>query len=141
MARRSAKRVIADKLTEGEHEKFSAKKVLTELLICGECGKHYRRMTWMHEPSVYATKGLKEIKWRCISRIQYGKKKCHNSPTIDKLIKLATIPETVESAMSNIAKYSDEMKALREFIETEKAKHAAARLDSDELNKVLERIE
>lgn len=30
-------------------------------------------------------KGFKEIKWLCISRIQYGKKKCHNSPTVDEL--------------------------------------------------------
>lgn len=45
MARRSAKRVIADKLTKGEQGKYSAKYALSELLICGECGSHYRRVT------------------------------------------------------------------------------------------------
>ena len=67
MARRSAKRVIADKLTKTEQGKYSAKYALSELLICGECGSHYRRVTW-------TAKGYKEIKWRCISHIQYGKR-------------------------------------------------------------------
>ncbi len=191
MARRSAKRVIADKLTKGEQGKYSAKYALSELLICGECGTHYRRVTW-------TVKGFKEIKWRCISRIQYGKKKCHCSPTIDEqalhkaivsainefcevkddvakvlresitevldpnlngsvqaaqqridelarnideLIKLATVPETAATAMADIEKFSGEMKTLREFIETEKAKQMAAQSGSAELDAVLERLE
>lgn len=190
MARRSAKRAIADKLTKTEQGKYSAKYALSELLICGECGEHYRRVTW-------TAKGFKEIKWRCVSRIQYGKKKCHNSPTIDEqelhraivsainefcevkddvakalresitealdpnlngsvqaaqqridelarnmdeLIRLATVPETAATAMADIEKFSEEMKTLREFIETEKAKQAATQRDSDELNTILERL-
>lgn len=46
MARRSAKRSIAEKLTKTEQGKYSAKYALSELLICGECGSHYRRVTW-----------------------------------------------------------------------------------------------
>ena len=191
MARRSAKRSIADKLTKTEQGKYSAKYALSELLICGECGSHYRRVTW-------TAKGFKEIKWRCISRIQYGKKKCHSSPTvdeqplhkaimsainefcevkddvakalresitevldpnlngsvqaaqqridelarnIDELIKLATVPETAQSAMSDIEKFSEEMKTLREFIETEKAKQMTAQRGSAELDAILERLE
>ena len=191
MARRSAKRIIADKLSKGEQGKYSAKYALSELLICGECGSHYRRVTW-------TAKGFKEIKWRCISRIQYGKKKCHNSPTvdeqllhkaivsainefcavkddvakalresitevldpnlngsvqaaqqridelarnIDELIKLATVPETATTAMADIEKFSEEMKTLREFIETEKAKQMTAQRGSTELDAILERLE
>lgn len=191
MARRSAKRTIADKLTKTGQGKYSAKYALSELLICGECGEHYRRVTW-------TAKGFKEIKWRCVSRIQYGKKKCHSSPTvdeqalhraivsaindlctvkddvakalresitevldpnqngsiqaaqqridelarnIDELIRLATVPETAVTAMADIEKFSEEMKALREFIETEKAKKATTTRSSAELNAVLERLE
>lgn len=190
MARRSAKRTIADKLTKTGQGKYSAKYALSELLICGECGEHYRRVTW-------TAKGFKEVKWRCVIRIQYGKKKCHSSPTVDEqalhraivsainefcevkddvakalresitevldpnqngsiqaaqqridelarnmdeLIMLATVPETAENAMSDIAKFSEEMKMLREFIETEKAKQAATQRGSDELNTILERL-
>ena len=191
MARRSAKRVIAEKLTKTEQGKYSAKYALSELLICGECGTHYRRVTW-------TAKGFKEIKWRCINRIQYGKKKCHSSPTvdeqalhkaivsaindfceikedvtkvlresitevfdpningsvqaaqqridelahnIDELVKLATVPETAPTAMADIAKFSEELKALREFIETEKAKQMTAQKSSAELDAVIERLE
>ena len=191
MARRSAKRTIAEKLTKTEQGKYSAKYALSELLVCGECGSHYRRVTW-------TAKGFKEIKWRCINRIQYGKKKCHSSPTIDEqvlhkaiisainefcevkddvakvlresitevldpnlngsvqaaqqridelahnideLIKLATITETAATAMADIEKFSEEMKTLREFIETEKAKQATAERGSAELDAVLERLE
>ncbi len=191
MARRGAKKVIANKLTKGEQGKYSAKYALSELLVCGECGTHYRRVTW-------TAKGFKEIKWRCINRIQYGKRKCHGSPTvdeqalhkaivsainefcevkddvakvlresitevldpklngsvqaaqqridelahnIDELIKLATLPETAATAMTDIEKFSEEMKTLREFIETEKAKQVTAQRGSDEFNAVLERLE
>ena len=191
MARRSAKRSIADKLTKTEQGKYSAKYALSELLICGECGSHYRRVTW-------TAKGFKEIKWRCINRIQYGKKKCHSSPTvdeqplhkaivsainefcevkddvakalresitkvldpnlngsvqaaqqridelahnIDELIKLATVPETAATAMADIEKFSKEMKTLREFIETEKAKQMTAQRGSAELDAILKRLE
>lgn len=191
MARRGAKKAIANKLGKTEQGKYSAKYALSELLICGECGSHYRRVTW-------TAKGFKEIKWRCINRIQYGKKKCHSSPTvdeqalhkaiasainefcevkddvakalresitevldpnlngsvqatqqridelahnIDELIKLATVPETAATAMADIEKFSEEMKTLREFIETEKAKQMTAQRGSAELDAILERLE
>lgn len=106
MARRSAKRSIADKLTKGEQGKYSAKYALSELLICGECGSHYRRVTW-------TAKGFKEIKWRCISRIQYGKKKCHNSPTIDE----QSLHKAIVSAINEFCAVKDDVaKALQESI-------------------------
>ena len=106
MARRSAKRVIADKLTKTEQGKYSAKYALSELLICGECGEHYRRVTW-------TTKGFKEIKWRCVSRIQYGKKKCHSSPTIDE----QALHRAILSAVNEFCTVKDDVaKALRESI-------------------------
>lgn len=59
---------------------------------------------------------------------------------IDELIKLATVPETAATAMVDIEKFSEEMKTLREFIETEKAKKATTTRSSAELNAVLERL-
>ncbi len=55
MARRNAKKAVADKLSKTEQGRYSAKYALSELLICGECGAHYRRVTW-------TAKGFKEIK-------------------------------------------------------------------------------
>lgn len=106
MARRSAKRTIADKLTKTGQGKYSAKYALSELLICGECGEHYRRVTW-------TAKGFKEIKWRCVSRIQYGKKKCHSSPTVDE----QALHRAIVSAINEFCEVKDDVaKALCESI-------------------------
>ncbi|MBO5320281.1 MAG: recombinase family protein [Ruminococcus sp.] len=74
LARRSSKRKISDKAIT-EQGKYSSKYALTELLICGHCGTPYRRTTW-------ASRGKKQIVWRCISRLEHGKKYCPDSPTI-----------------------------------------------------------
>lgn len=74
LARRNSKRKISDK-TITEQGKYSGKYALTELLICGKCGTPYRRTTW-------AARGKKQIVWRCISRLEHGKKYCPDSPTI-----------------------------------------------------------
>lgn len=60
---------------------------------------------------------------------------------IDELIKLATVPESADTAMADIEKFSEEMKSLREFIETEKAKQAAKQQGSAEFDVILERLE
>ena len=74
LARRSSKRKVSDK-TITEQGKYSSKYALTELLICGHCGTPYRRTTW-------ASRGKKQIVWRCISRLEHGKKYCPDSPSI-----------------------------------------------------------
>ena len=74
LARRSSKRKISDK-TKTEQGKYSSKYALTELLICGKCGTPYRRTTW-------TSRGEKLIVWRCISRLEHGKRYCPDSPTI-----------------------------------------------------------
>ncbi len=74
LARRTSKRKISDK-TITEQGKYSSKYALSELLICGHCGTPYRRCTW-------TSCGRKQIVWRCISRLEYGKKYCTDSPTI-----------------------------------------------------------
>lgn len=75
IARRSGLRKVKQVGTKTELGKYSSKYSLTELLICGECGTPYRRCTW-------TSCGNKRIVWRCISRLDYGKKRCHDSPTM-----------------------------------------------------------
>lgn len=80
MARRTSKRKILQKSGKTEQGKYSAKYALSERLVCGECGSPYKRCTW-------ARNGVKRIVWRCVSRLEFGKKYCHNSPSMaeDKL--------------------------------------------------------
>jgi DNA invertase Pin-like site-specific DNA recombinase len=56
---------------------YTSKYALSERLVCGECGTLYRRCTWNG-------KEQKRIVWRCVSRLDYGKKYCHASPTMDE---------------------------------------------------------
>lgn len=106
MARRKSKRKVAEKLTKTENGKYSAKFALSELLICGECGTPYRRVTW-------TAKGFKEIKWRCVSRLQYGKKYCHSSPTIAE----ETLHNAIVEAINKFCEVqSDVSQTLRESL-------------------------
>ena len=57
----------------GKYSRFA----LTDVLQCGECGTRYRRVTW----SKY---GKKKIVWRCVSRLDYGKTYCSESPTVEE---------------------------------------------------------
>ena len=77
MARRASKRKVMQKRGKTEQGKYSAKYALSELLVCGECGTPYKRCTW-------ARNGKKRIVWRCISRLEFGTKYCHCSPTVDE---------------------------------------------------------
>ena len=77
MTRRSSKRKVLQKSGKTELGKYSGKYALTELLVCGECGSPYKRVTWARD-------GKKRIVWRCVSRLEFGTKYCHASPTLDE---------------------------------------------------------
>ena len=77
MARRTSKRKVMQKTGKTEQGKYSAKYALSELLVCGECGTPYKRCTWSRN-------GKKRIVWRCVSRLEFGTKYCHKSPTLDE---------------------------------------------------------
>ena len=77
MARRNAKAGATRKSTPTGRGKYSGKHVLSNLLFCGECGTAYRRCVWTQH-------GMKRPVWRCVSRLDYGKKFCTQSPTLDE---------------------------------------------------------
>ncbi len=79
LARRSSKPKVKQVGTKTEQGRYSSKYALTELLVCGECKTPYRRCTW-------TVKGNKKIVWRCISRLDFGKKYCKHSPTVEESI-------------------------------------------------------
>lgn len=95
LARRTSKPKIKQKGTKTEQGKYSSKYALTELLVCGECKTPYRRCTW-------TMKGQKKIMWRCINRLDYGKKYCHKSPTIEESVLQCAIMKAIgRTAMQN----------------------------------------
>ena len=76
MARRASLRKTSSR-TKTELGKFSGKYAFTELLVCGECGSPYRRVLWMPN-------GKRRYVWRCINRLEHGKRICKGSPTLEE---------------------------------------------------------
>lgn len=98
LARRASKRKVKQVGTTTEQGKYSGKYALTELLVCGECGTPYRRCTW-------TVGGKKKIVWRCISRLDYGKKYCHHSPTMEE----APLQEAIMDAVLKTAQVNPDV--------------------------------
>jgi hypothetical protein len=94
MARRRGKRKVKEVGTITEQGKYSSKYALTELLVCGECGTPYRRITWN-------IKGKKKIVWRCISRLDYGKRYCKGSPSIEEAVLQGAIIKSIEKLINS----------------------------------------
>ncbi|MCI8652079.1 MAG: recombinase family protein [Angelakisella sp.] len=72
---------------------YASKYALTERLICGECGTRYRRCTWKRN-------GVTRIVWRCVSRLDYGTRYCHHSPTLEEGSLQRAILAAVNKGMS-----------------------------------------
>ena len=93
MARRSSLRSPSKKTPTGQ-SCYTSKYALSDRVYCGECGTRYKRITW-------AKNGKKRIVWRCVSRLDYGTKYCHSSPTVDEDRLQAAILSGINSAMSD----------------------------------------
>lgn len=90
IAPKSAKNTIT---ASGKYSKFA----LTEVLKCAECGSRYRRCTW-------TSHGQRRIVWRCINRLDNGKKYCTDS---------TTVPETAlhEAIVRALNRFNEENEA------------------------------
>lgn len=87
--------------------RFRPQYVLTEILLCGECGEHYRRCTW-------ARNGKKKVVWRCINRLENGKRNCRESPTLDE----GVLHEAILGFLRDLQSPRDELvQNLREYTE------------------------
>ena len=94
MARRNAGRSPSRKNAPTGRTAYASKYALSERLVCGECGTLYRRCVW-------AKRGRKRTVWRCVSRLDYGTKYCHNSPTLDEEPLQRAILAAINSVMGN----------------------------------------
>ncbi len=100
-SRRNSKPKICKK-TSSEKGGYSSLYALSELLICAECGSPYRRVTWRKR------NGEKQIVWRCINRLDHGKKYCQNSPTLTE----DSLHYAVMTAISNSSAERKELTPL-----------------------------
>lgn len=91
-ARRNAKRTPSVKTAPTGKGCYASKYALSERMICGECGSNYRRCVW-------SKRGKKRTVWRCVSRLDYGTKYCHDSPTLDESVIQKAVLTALNSAM------------------------------------------
>ena len=106
IARRAGKRKTSSR-AKTELGKYSGKYALSEILICGECGSPYRRQTYM-------PKGEKIYVWRCLNRMENGKRICKNSPTF----KEEALHNTIVAAMNEMFSQQAARDVLRESVAT-----------------------
>ena len=106
MARRSSLKKVST-AAKTELAKYSGKYVLTELLSCGNCGSPYRRVTWTRPEG-------KKIVWRCINRLENGKKFCKDAPTLEE----NRIHTAVVSAMNEMFSQKSLKAILQDSIRT-----------------------
>lgn len=86
LAKRGAKRPTSEK-AKTPFGRYSGKYALSTLVVCGQCGALYRRVTWYR-------KGEKKIVWRCGARLD-NKANCTQSPTLEESALQAAVMEAI----------------------------------------------
>ncbi len=82
IARRGSKHKKSEK-TITQQGKYSGKFALSELLICGDCGSHFRRN------GKTGKNGAHKYYWRCILRSEQGKNYCKSAGIEEEKLHLA----------------------------------------------------
>lgn len=95
------------KTSIGKHTKYA----LSELMVCGECGKPYKRTSWTNYKN-------KKVVWRCINRLENGKRYCKNSPTLEDEILKKAIIDKINSIISNRDDFKNELsQSIKEIMD------------------------
>lgn len=111
--------------------RYSSKYALSDRLYCGECGTQYQRCTWRNRD------GSKRIVWRCVSRVDYGNRYCHNSPTLDE----EPLHRAILAAINNAVEDKDNIVYnLKAAMEKELAPVAGQQLSLSEIDNQLEQL-
>lgn len=131
LARRSAGKSPSKKNAPTGRSRYSSKYALSDRLYCGECGTRYQRYTWRNRD------GSKRIVWRCVSRVDYGNKYCHNSPTLDE----EPLHRAILAAINSTVKGKDSIiYNLKSAMEKELAPVAGQQLSLSEIDSQLEQL-
>ena len=131
LARRSAGKSPSKKNAPTGRSRYSSKYALSDRLYCGECGTRYQRCTWRNRD------GSKRIVWRCVSRVDYGSKYCHDSPTLDEEPLHRAVLAAINSAVNDKDNIVYNLKAA---MEKELAPVAGQQLSLSEIDSQLEQL-
>ena len=110
LARRSSRPKVSQRKTKTERGKYTSKFALSERLVCGECGCMYRRTQWIKRD------GTKEYVWRCVNRLENGKKYCKNSPSLKEPQLQEAIMAAIREQFTDRDKVKEALKNVEERI-------------------------
>ena len=131
LSRRNAGRSPSKKNAPTGRSRYSSKYALSDRLYCGECGTRYQRCTWRNRD------GSKRIVWRCVSRVDYGNKYCHDSPTLDE----EPLHRAILAAINSVVRDKDNIVYnLKAAMEKELAPVAGQQLSLSEIDNRLEQL-
>ncbi len=131
LSRRNAGRSPSKKNAPTGRSRYSSKYALSDRLYCGECGTRYQRCTWRNRD------GSKRIVWRCVSRVDYGSKYCHDSPTLDEEPLHRAVLAAINSAVNDKDNIVYNLKAA---MEKELAPVVGQQLSLSEIDRQLEQL-
>jgi tellurite resistance protein len=97
ITRRAALTKAPSRTSKTPQSKYSGKFALNGVLVCAECGSPYRRVTWTQNGAGESRLTHRAV-WRCVSRLEHGKKLCRNSPTLDE----AELHAAITDALSEV---------------------------------------
>ena len=106
MARRSSLKKVSSR-AKTQLSKYSGKYVLTEIMSCYNCGNPYRRISWARPEG-------RKIVWRCLNRVENGKKFCKDAPTLME----SDVHAAIVSAMNEMFSQKAAKELLRDSILT-----------------------
>lgn len=127
-ARRTAGKSPSKKNAPTGLTSYASKYALSERLVCGECGTLYRRCTWN-------IRGKKKIVWRCVSRLDYGKKYCHDSPTLEE----EALQRSILAAINSLMSHKDSL--IRDIAEAMELEQASIPGESISLGDIQRRLD
>lgn len=110
--------------------RYEPRYALTKIMLCGECGHHYRRITW------YRKNGTK-IVWRCTNRLENGHRICRESPTISE----PALHRTLTKFIVSIASAKEELVQTLEGYTKDIIEQETGSAKKIELQKKLEQTE
>ena len=131
IARRSSLKKAGTRKGKTAQGVYSSKYALTGIMVCNECGAHYRRTTW-------SKNGKKVIVWRCINRLEHGTKRCHESPTLKEEV----VQEAIMRRLHGLAVDQEEeafMNGVKEDI-LRAAKVVGGACSEKEIDKTIEEL-
>lgn len=98
----SRRNCIKKNENKNNYGKYSGKYPFNNMIVCGECGTKYRRTMWVTRDK------QKEYVWRCMNRLEHGKKKCKHSPSIKEEFLISAVTEAANSMITDVV-YAKEL--------------------------------